>query len=477
MKCLNRKPLSLLLTPVFFAGFFLFALTTPGLSQAKGSGSIVGTNIFAEIAKKENPAVVNISTTTKAKPRPPRLRGRMGPPSGNPFQDFFERFLEPNPNIPKRSLGSGFIIDKEGHIFTNNHVVKDAVEIKVTLMDQKEYSAEIVGIDPKTDIALIKINAENGLPVIELGNSDKVEVGEWVMAIGNPFGLNHTVTVGVVSAKGRMIGSGPYDHYIQTDASINPGNSGGPLINNRGEVIGINTAIMSGNTGGNIGIGFAIPINMAKQILEELKTKGSVTRGWLGVMIQKISPEMTKSLKLKNTDGALVGDVVPESPADKAGIERGDVILEFDGKKVKTMEDLPRLVAAIKPGKEVDLVVFRKGKNRSFRVKIETLKDSAEVADAVSQKLGMNVQEITPELAENLKLESPEGVLVADVEFGSPAGKAGVRRGDIILEINRSPVNNVEAYQKAVKDIKEGDNLLVLVKRGSGTIFVAITVS
>ncbi len=464
---------------VFIAGICFLSLSALTLVEAQDLNEIVEKNLFAKIAKRENPAVVYISTTTKAKKNAPHGRRRMTPPHGgnNPFQDFFERFLEPNLNIPRRSLGSGFIIDKEGYIFTNNHVVKDADEIKVTLLNQKEYTAKIIGSDPKTDIALIKIDREDDLPTVKLGDSEKIEVGEWVMAIGNPFGLSHTVTVGVVSAKGRTIGSGPYDDYIQTDASINRGNSGGPLINTAGEVIGINTAIMAGNTGGSIGIGFAIPINMAKQILEDLKTKGSVTRGWLGVLIQKITPEMADSFGLPNTDGALVGDVVKDSPAYKAGIERGDVIVEFDGKNVPSMEDLPRIVAATKPEKEVSVFVIRGGKREEFRVTIDKLKDSREMVDVASEKLGLNVQEITPELAENLKLDSSEGVLVADVEFGSSASEAGIRRGDVILEINRKEIKNLKDYGDMVKGIKKKDNLLFLIKRGNGTIFIAVTVS
>ncbi len=448
-----------------------------GSAEAASFNDMVEKNIFAEIAKRENPTVVNISTSSKPKKRArPRRRGP-SPFGNNPFQDFFERFSEPNYDVPKQSLGSGFIIAKDGYIFTNNHVVKGADEIKVTLMDQKEYSAKIVGTDPKTDIALIKIEGNGDFPTVTLGDSDKIDVGEWVLAIGNPFGLDHTVTVGVLSAKGRNLGSGPYDHYLQTDASINPGNSGGPLINTKGKVIGINTAIMPGNTGGNIGIGFAIPINMAKQILDDLKTKGSVTRGWLGVLIQKITPEMAKSFGLPNTEGALVGDVVRDSPAEKAGITRGDVIIEFDGKKVTSMEELPKIVAQTKPGKSAKVVVIRDGKRKEFDVGVDKLKDSKEIADQVTQKLGMNVQDITPEIANSLKLESTEGVLVANVEFGSPAGEAGIRRGDVVLEINRAKIKDLKDFEKAVKDVKKGDNLLFLLQRGTGTVFIAVTVT
>lgn len=464
---------------ILSTGISIFSLVVLQPTEAVNINEIVEKNIFAEIAKKENPAVVNISTTTKVREMPHMRKRFRGEPfnKDNPFQDFFERFFEPNLNVPRQSLGSGFVIDKEGYILTNSHVVNNADEIKVTLMDQKEYNAEIAGIDPKTDIALIKITGAGDLPIIKLGDSDKVEVGEWVLAIGNPFGLNHTVTVGVVSAKGRTIGSGPYDDYIQTDASINPGNSGGPLINTQGEVIGINTAIMAGNTGGNIGIGFAIPVNMAKQILEDLKTKGSVTRGWLGVLIQKITPEMSVPFGLPNTEGALVGDVVKDSPADRAGIRRGDVIVEFDGKKVTSMEELPKLVAVAKPGRDAEVVIIREGTRKTFNVLIDKLKDSGQTADAVSKKLGLNVQEITPDLAETLKLSSTEGILVSDVEFGSSAGEAGIRRGDVILEINRKKIKNLAEYEESLKETKTGDNILFLIQRGGGTVFVAVTVT
>ncbi|NIQ02993.1 MAG: PDZ domain-containing protein, partial [Nitrospinaceae bacterium] len=305
------------------------------------------------------------------------------------------------------------------------------------------------------------------------GNSDNLEVGEWVVAIGNPFGLSHTVTVGVVSAKERNIGSGPYDEYIQTDASINPGNSGGPLMNIKGEVIGINTAIISGNTGGNVGIGFAIPINVAKNILDDLKKKGSVTRGWLGVMIQKITPELAESFKLKHTEGALVGQVIPNSPAEKAGVQRGDVIIEFDGHHVQTMEALPKIVANTPPGKTVPVEVIRDGKRKTLKVHIAVLKDEPmEVAKL--DPLGIQVQDITPEIAQSLKLEEEEGVLVSDVTQGEPGGEAGLRRGDIITEIGKKKIVNTQEYQKAVSKLKRGSTALMLVKRGGTTIYIAI---
>jgi serine protease Do len=306
--------------------------------------------------KRVKPSVVNISTTTLVKG--PDLYDRFFG-QANPFRDFFgedfyERFFGdmPQREFKQRSLGSGFIIDRDGYILTNNHVVEKAQSIKVRLSDEKEYDAKVVGRDPKTDIALIKINTRQNLPVAPLGDSDSLEVGDWLIAIGNPFGLEHTVTAGIVSAKGRVIGAGPYDDFIQTDASINPGNSGGPLFNLNGEVVGINTAIVSGGQG----IGFAIPINVAKELLPQLKTKGRVVRGWLGVMIQKVTPEIAKGFGLKESEGALVSDVMEGSPAEKAGIKRGDVIVSYNGKRIKEMDQLPKLVGTTEVGKKVKVV-------------------------------------------------------------------------------------------------------------------------
>ena len=348
-------------TSIFFSADSAFALST--------KANPVGTNLIVEIAKKQNPAVVFITSKTKFQPAKGNGRQFAPPFKGGPFTP---------PPLPGNGTGTGFIIDHEGYILTNNHVVKGADTIKVTLQNEKEYEARLVGSDPKTDVALIKIVKKNGehisFPFISMGNSEKVEVGEWVVAIGNPFGLSHTVTTGVISAKGRNIGSGPYDEFIQTDASINPGNSGGPLLNMDGDVIGINTAIFSGN-GGNVGISFALPINMAKAILGDLKEKGKVTRGWLGVMIQRITPELQESFKLKNASGALVSDLVPNGPADLGGMKRGDVITRFDGVEIASMETLPKQVASIKPGKSVKVEVIREGKSRILDIKIEPMKE------------------------------------------------------------------------------------------------------
>jgi serine protease Do len=487
------------LTSLVFV-FLISLVISPEILLALSSNTQpLSSNIFVQIAKKQNPAVVNVSIKGKAEvapqrnfpaPRPgPRRGPRRGPgqdKSPDSFRDFYDRFFNERPNQnqkPKRGMGSGFVIDKEGHILTNYHVIEGADEIVVMLESdgkEKEYSATLIGSDSKTDIALIKINRKPGdnteFPFLELGSSENLEVGEWVVAIGNPFGLSHTVTVGVVSALGRSIGAGPYDEFIQTDASINPGNSGGPLINIDGQVIGINTAIISGNAGGNVGIGFAIPINIAKGILKDLKENGSVTRGWLGVMIQKITPELEKSFSLNQSEGALVGDVIPDGPAAKGGIKRGDVIINFNNQPVSDMEDLPKIVAATNPGSAVDVEVIRDGARKILRVTIEVLKDSQELVVAKADLLGLQVQDITEELAESLKLQGVEGVLVSDVVAGNPASEAGIRRGDVISEMNRSPVKNIGDYQNLLASVKKGSSVLFLIKRGGTTIYIAVKV-
>jgi len=486
-----QKSFHLLSHSVVAVFLFLFSVVAiPNNSFALSSAAQpLTSNLFVDIAKKQNPAVVNVSTKSKTEKAHRDFRSpggsRPGPGNGrstDPFRDFYDKFFGERPNQkPKRGMGSGFIIDKEGHILTNYHVIEDADEIVVLLENngsEKEYSATLIGSDSKTDIALIKINREANtpkeFPYLKLGSSENLEVGEWVMAIGNPFGLSHTVTVGVVSALGRSIGAGPYDEFIQTDASINPGNSGGPLINIEGEVIGINTAIISGNTGGNVGIGFAIPINIAKGILQDLKEKGSVTRGWLGVMIQKITPELAKSFGLNQSEGALVGDVIPDGPAFKGGVKRGDVIVRFDGQKVKDMEDLPKIVAATTPNSVVDVEVVREGASKTLRVKIEVLKDNQGTVVAKADPLGMQVQDITPELAQSLQLEDSQGVLVSDVTPGNSAAESGIRRGDVIAEMNRTPINNMQDYQRLIGSLQEGASILFLVKRGGTTIYIAV---
>jgi len=431
---------------------------------------------FVALAKRMKPVVVNISTTQVSESRGQQ---EFGSPFGDddPFNDFWRRFFGgPMPRGPQRqrSLGSGFIIDAEGFILTNNHVVENAQKIVVKLSDDQEYEAKVVGRDAKTDIAIIKINAKAALTAASLGDSDHLDVGEWVVAIGNPFGLDSTVTSGIVSAKGRHIGQGPYDNFIQTDASINPGNSGGPLINLRGEVIGINTAIFS-RTGGNMGIGFAIPINLAKEVLPQLRGKGKVTRGYLGVLIQKVTPEIAESLGMDHGYGALVANVSKDGPADKAGVKVGDVIVEFDGKEVKDSGDLPIIVARTAVDKKIRMKVLRDKKEVMLNVAVGELKDEEVVASAPEKgELGMTVQRLTPQLAENLGLDKTDGVVVTAVEPGSAADEAGIRRGDVIVEVDRKPVRGVEEYRKAIADSRKGRGVLFLVRRGESTLFLAL---
>ena len=429
---------------------------------------------FVSLVKKLRPVVVNVSTT--------QVRGQaeVAPsPFGEeePFGDFWRKFFGgPFSQGPQRqqSLGTGFIIDRDGYILTNNHVIDDATKIMVRLADEREFEAKVIGKDPKTDIAVIKINAKGDLATAPLGDSDRLQVGEWVLAMGQPFGLDNTVTAGIVSAKGRHIGAGPYDNFIQTDASINPGNSGGPLINIRGEVIGINTAIFS-QSGGNIGIGFATPINIAKEILPQLKSKGKVTRGWLGVVIQNVTPDIAESLGLDKTQGGLVADVAKNGPAEHAGIKIGDVIVEFEGREIKQSSDLPALVARISPGKQVRMKVLRDKKEIPVSATIGELKEEEAVASAKEKTgLGLTVQNITPRIARSLGLERPQGVVITGVEPGSPAEDAGLQRGDVILEVDRKPIQNLSDYRKAVGSGRKEAGALFLVKRGESTMFLAL---
>jgi serine protease Do len=441
--------------------------------------STLPANLFVDLAKKVKPGVVNISTTKVVKGGGRVFRHFSPFREKDPFKDFFgeeffDRFFGDNPQKDQvqRSLGSGFIVDKEGYILTNNHVVEGASEIRVRLSTEKEFEAEVVGRDPKTDLALIKIRAWSELLVLELGNSDRLEIGEWVMAIGNPFGLSQTVTVGIVSAKGRVIGSGPYDDFIQTDASINPGNSGGPLFNLQGEVVGINTAIVATGQG----IGFAIPINTAKEVVAQLKKKGKVTRGGIGVYVQKMTPDLAKSFGLEENKGALVADVIAGGTAEAGGIKRGDIILRFDGKGINEMNELPRIVAATPVGKEVEVEVLREGKSLKLNLKVGELKDEAAPAAAEKAKLelGMSVQEITPEIARQLRLGDLQGVVVGQVEAGSAADEAGIQRGDVIREINGQAIRKLSDYQSVLEKLKKDEIVRLLVRRGERNLFLTL---
>ena len=433
---------------------------------------------FVELAAKEGHVAVNISTTKLVKFR------RFSPFQGREFRDFFgDDFFRhffgeiPEKEMKQRSLGSGFVVSEDGYILTNNHVVADAEEILVTFSEKEKHEAKIIGRDPKTDLALIKIKVDKPIPAAKLGDSDKLRVGDWVVAIGNPFGFGSTVTAGIVSAKGRIIGAGPYDNFIQTDASINPGNSGGPLFNLDGEVVGINTAIVAPG-GGNVGIGFAIPINMAKSVMSQLKEKGKVIRGWLGVTIQMITPEIKEKFDLKTEEGALIGEVNKDSPAEKGGLKRGDVIISFDGKKVKEMNSLPPMVAETPVGKKVKIIVIRKGKEKSLKVKIGELEDETRIAATttpeIEESFGLSVQELTPELAESLSLEGQKGVVVSSVSKDSPASGAGLQRGDLIQEIEHKQVENMDDYKRIMQESSSKKQIIMVIRHRGHTRYVVL---
>ncbi|MGE5247097.1 MAG: DegQ family serine endoprotease [Verrucomicrobiota bacterium] len=426
------------------------------------------------LVKEVSPAVVNISTTQVVKFEQPRMQSPYGPQ--DPFEQFFNNFFGRMPREQKRrSLGSGFIVSDDGYILTNNHVVDKADEVTVTLLDKEEFRAKVVGTDPKTDIALIKISAPKKLPYVKLGDSEKLEVGEWVIAIGNPFGLGHTVTAGIVSAKGRIIGSGPYDDFIQTDASINPGNSGGPLFNLKGEVVGINSAIIQGGQG----IGFATPISLAKSILEQLKDKGRVTRGWLGVYIQPLTPDVAAKLGAAGSHGALVSDVTKDGPAAKAGIRSGDVIVAFNGKEVRDERDLPSIVAVTKPGTKVDVKLVRDGKQMTIPVTVAEMKPSGKEAAGkpdLSKGVGLTVQDITPDIAKRFDITDTKGVIVTSVDDGSPADDAGMQAGDIIRQIDQKPVSNVAEFKKLMKRGEHEKSILFIVELGGNRMVLVVKV-
>jgi len=430
---------------------------------------------MAEVAAFVKPAVVNISSTKTIKT--PGFR--------SPFFDdpFFRRFFGDDfghfgqPREYKQSgLGSGVIVDKEGYILTNNHVIKDADEIKIKLSDKREFKGKVIGTDSKTDLAVIKINS-NHLPVLKLGDSDKLKVGETVIAVGNPFGLNETVTSGIVSATGRAnVGIADYEDFIQTDAAINPGNSGGALVNVKGELVGINTAIFS-TSGGYQGIGFAIPSNMAKVVMDNLIKKGKVVRGWLGVSIQPVTPDLARQFGIKEDKGVLIGDVVEEGPAEKAGIQRGDIIIEYDGKEVSDPSALRNSVAATAPGEKVSLKIIRDGKKLTFNVTIAELPaDMEKLHGKFDNPLkGVMVQSLTPELKKNLNIPKRiSGVIVTDIEEGSPA-EGILMSNDVIIEVNRKRINNMKDYEAVVSRIKPGNDILLLVFRNGSSIYITLS--
>ena len=438
---------------------------------------------FVMISKRVVPSVVNISTTKTTKgPEETSYSPFFQDPY---FRRFFEEEMPRDHESPRKrkeqSLGSGVIVSEDGYIITNNHVVEGADEIKVLLSDKREFTGKVVGSDPKTDLAVIKIKASD-LPTVVWGDSDKIEVGEFVLAIGSPFGLNQTVTSGIISAKGRAnVGIADYEDFIQTDAAINPGNSGGALVNIRGELVGINTAIFT-RSGGYMGIGFAVPANMVKSVMDSLVKVGKVTRGWLGVYIQDITPELAKQFNLSSNQGALVSDVIDGSPAEKAGFERGDVIVGYNGKEVENTGYLRNLVAQTLVGKVIDVRVIRDGNEKVLKVTIAEL--PAEVSKGRGEKEegtggifeGVTVQNLTPDFRERLDIpEKVIGVLVTAVETGSVAEESGLKAGDVILEINKKSTKTIKDFSKVVGEVKKEEGVLLLVFREGMTIFITMS--
>lgn len=433
---------------------------------------------FVQVAKSVRPSVVQI-TTEKI------VTYRYWDPFGD-LDEFFRSPLEEFFGIPRRrqpktyqkkqeGLGSGFIVDEEGYILTNNHVIEGVDKILVKLLgDEKKYEAKIIGTDSKTDLALIKINAGRPLPAVKLGDSDKIEVGEWVIAIGNPFGLEETVTVGVVSAKGRSgFGITQYEDFIQTDAAINPGNSGGPLVNLKGEVIGINTFIIAPYVAQ--GIGFAIPINLAKRVFTQLKEKGKVTRGYLGVLLQPLDEELAKSFELPEIKGALVAQVIKDSPAEKGGIKEGDVIIEYEGTKVENVKDLQMKVANTPPGKRVSIVVWRDKKRINLNVVVGEMPSEEMVAETEDRLWrGIRVSSLSSEIKNQYNIEDDEGVAVIYVESGSPADEAGIKVGQVIKMIDQYKISNITDYRNAIKNIPKNKNVRILIKSGNYSRFVIL---
>jgi len=456
---------------------------------------------FAPLVKRVMPTVVNVAVVQEIKAGSfgmpgggeegspdeggPEAGPEEGPPGmppggggggGDPFEQFRRFFGQIPRDYKQHGLGSGVIVSADGYILTNNHVVGGAEEIHVMLMDKREFTAKVIGKDAKTDLALIKIDSKDALPVAELGDSDAMDIGDWVVAIGNPFGFTLTTTAGIVSAKGRALG-GNYDDFIQTDASINPGNSGGPLFNTSGQVIGINTAIYS-RTGTNAGIGFAIPVNLAKHVMDQLKAHGKVVRGWLGVEIQEVTPELAQSFGLAKAEGALVASIDKDGPAAKSGLERGDVVIKFDGKDVHNEHDLPVLVANTPINKKVDVEVVRNGKHKTVDVTVGELKE-AQVQTAKAEEpgtnWGMQVGDITPEIASQFHLQADKGVVVRHVAPDSPAADAGIQPGDLILEVDHDKVASVNDFLAKAKSAKnDGKSALLLVQRGGTTIYMVI---
>jgi serine protease Do len=454
---------------LIFIGIFAFSnfVWVKGV-HAKGTPVKMIPESFTTIAKTVNPAVVNIRTVKITQGGGRVFRHFWGPfQKDDRMREFFKKYNRPDQqrDFKQRSLGSGFIIDPNGLIVTNNHVIDGADQITAIMSDGKEYEAEIVGKDPNTDLALIKIKSGKDFTVVTMGDSDGLNVGEWVVAIGNPFGLEQTVTAGIVSAKGRVIGSGPYDDFIQTDASINPGNSGGPLINMNGEVVGINTAIIASGQG----IGFAIPVNMAKGIIKQLETRGEVTRGWLGVGIQNITKEIADYYGLKDEKGVLVQQVFPGDPADRAGITPKDIILEVNGKPVETSRELTRIIAGINVGETANIKVLREGQEKDFNVKIAKREDkklySQQSNKDYGDELGIRVQDLTPDIARRYNIPEAAGVIVSDIKPDGKSAAAGVKVGDIIKEVNRTSIKTTNEFEETIGKVSQGDPIKLFIRR------------
>lgn len=455
---------------------FLLTLTSPISAQDSNSISSLRQigKAFAGVAKKASPAVVWIKSEKKGREYPASQRDQFnGPfdPFEDDFFDFFFRHQPRNRRSPQQrprqlSQASGFIIDPNGYILTNNHVVEGADKITVILADERKFEAELIGTDPDSEVAVVKIDA-NDLSYLKLADSDKIEVGEWVIAIGNPFGLSHTVTAGIVSAKGRNIGLTEYEDFIQTDAAINPGNSGGPLLNLDGEVVGINTAIISGS-GGNMGIGLAIPINMAKAVYKQLIETGTVSRGALGIYIRELSPELASSLNIEETNGIVVIDVVEGSAAEKVGMKVYDVIVELDGEKIEQLNEFRNHIAMLSPGTKIKITIIRDGKRKKLDVELGQRKKDQLIANygKIVKQLGITVENLTDDSAKRFGYQGASGVIVSQVQRNSIADLANITPGMLIMEVNRKVVSNIKEFNKAIEEAYEKNSVLLLVNNG-----------
>lgn len=463
--------------------FFVTVLLILGI-QANASAASTGLPDFTTLVEKSAPAVVNISTTQKIRHSEP-MTPHGGMPE-SPFDDFFKKFFGDRggdiPEFDAKSLGSGFIISKDGYVLTNNHVIQDADEIVVRLSDKRELEAKVIGTDKRSDIALLKIDAKGDLPVAKIGKSSKLKVGEWVLAIGSPFGFDHTVTAGIVSAKERSLPNENYVPFIQTDVAINPGNSGGPLYSMDGEVVGVNSQIYS-RTGGFMGLSFAIPIDVVMNVVDQLKSRGEVTRGWLGILIQDVTRELAESFDMPKPIGALVARVLPDSPASDADIHVGDVIVEFDGKEVTSSSILPPMVGITKVGEKVDVKLIRDGKTITKKVKIGELPPEEDLAlSGIEDGNGVNIKrlEITvSNLTEDQKgqlEDNKSGVYVDDVSNG-PASTAGLRKGDIILMVNNENITDTKQFKDMVDELPSDKSVPMLVQRRNGPIFLALKIT